>query len=63
MFTSDAAAIVDSFVVTADGGSGCLLTFDLPDAASPADLGISEDSRVLGVALIRLRLTREDCAD
>ena len=37
-----------------------VLTFEMPDAESPKQLGVSEDSRVLGINVQWLELTPED---
>jgi hypothetical protein len=42
------------------GDSHVTITFELPDAVRPADLGVSEDHRMLGVAVRSLVLTERD---
>jgi hypothetical protein len=45
----------------ADAGS-TILDIEAPDAVSPAQLGVSDDPRVLGIALTSIRLTRQSVA-
>lgn len=49
-----------TLAVDVDEGSaraGATLTFAFPDAASPSALGLSEDTRPLGIGLMTLRAT------
>jgi len=40
-------------------GSGLNITFELPDAASPLELGVSKDSRKLGLAIKSINLSEK----
>jgi hypothetical protein len=56
--TTDRA--IPAFDLSADtaAGDGIILRLDMPDATSPAELGLSPDRRKLTLALSRIELTR-----
>jgi hypothetical protein len=51
-----------TLVLPADCGDNCKIEFAMPDATSPASLGVSSDARTLGVGVRSFTFNRDERA-